>query len=350
MPNRLHRVYLSLAILLSLSVPASARIGLVVGEPFGAFGTMMPVGHASIYIDHLCAASPTELRPCNPGELGVVIARYHDLTAMHLDWMAVPAAVFFYGVEDPANAPQTMTASLEAELRERYREDHLLAIAPGRLDKHGVQHRPPYGDWQEAIGAAFDRRLFLYTFDTTPTQDAQLLAAINALPNRRRYTLGRANCADFAADILALVLPAHPARNVFADFDMASPKNLARQIDALQTDHPELHLRVYELPQLPGSLRRSRPLRGAAETFVKTKRYLFTLIVLQPELVVADWLIYEARGRWSPGQDAQLLTPTEFANLNAPPGNLTADVYEAPSSSASTASSTASDAIGFRAK
>ena len=85
------------ALLLSASTVAAfvpvahARIGLVVGEPFGSFGTIMPVGHAGIYLDHLCAASPLRLRPCMPGETGVVLSRYHDLRTRDLDWMAVPA-------------------------------------------------------------------------------------------------------------------------------------------------------------------------------------------------------------------------------------------------------------------
>ena len=293
---------LLLSVLTATSVHAS--IGLVVGEPFGSFGTMMPAGHAAIYLNHLCAETPTHLRPCRPGETGVVISRYHDLRATNLDWMAIPAVTFFYGVDDPANAPSFVTASLETELRETYRQQHLRSVAPDRINDNGVSVPPPYGDWEEGIGAAFDRRLFLYTLDTTPEQDAAILALLNDDPNQRRYTLRRANCADFAADLLSTVLPGVFHRAKLADFDMTAPKTLARQLDAYGNAHPEMHLRVSEIPQVPGTLRRSRPLRGGAETFVKTKRYLATLLVIQPEAVLADWIVYEKKGKWTPGKDA----------------------------------------------
>jgi hypothetical protein len=276
----------------------------------------MPAGHAGIYLDNLCAETPTQLRPCLPGELGVVVSRYHDLRKPNLDWMAVPAFTFFYGAGSAAEIPALITASSESELRESYREANLLSVVPDRIDKHGVAHRPSYGDWEESIGAAFDRRLFLYTMDTTPEQDAAILEYLNADPNQRRYTLRRNNCADFAAGILALVLPAENPhtlrRNVLADFDITTPKNLARDVDAYGRAHPEANLTVYEIPQLPGALRRSRPLRGSAEALVKTKRYLFTVLVLQPELILTDWIFYEAKGKWTPGVDATFLQPGEL--------------------------------------
>jgi hypothetical protein len=329
---------------LVLALPAHARIGLVIGEPYGSFGTMLPVGHAAIYLDHVCAASPTQLRPCNPGEAGVVLARYHDLRVRDLDWMAIPAFTFFYGVDSPAQIPAYVTPKLEAELRESYRQDHLLDIVPDHMDKHGKLRPPRNGDWKEGIGAAFDRRLLIYSIDTTPQQDAALLAMLNAAPNRRRYTLARANCADFAAGLLSVVIPGVLHRNFLADFDMTTPKNLARQLDDYGRSHAELGLRVYEVPQLAGTLRRSRPLRGAAETFVKTKRYLTTLIVLQPEAVLADWIVYETKGKWTPGRDAAELSPASWPSLTAPAA------IQPDYSSLASDPSTFSDASTLRAK
>lgn len=306
---------ISLCAAVALAAPAHARVGLVIGEPFGSFGTIMPVGHAGVYLDHVCADTPTHLRLCHTGEPGVVLSRYHDLRNPSLDWMAIPAFTFFYGVDSPAQVPLFVTARLEAELRDNYRETHLLAVAPDRTDRHGIAHPPHHGDWQEGIGAAFDRRLLVYSIETTPAQDAALVGLLNDHPNHRRYTLGRANCADFAADILSVVIPGVFHRNVLGDFDMTTPKNLARQLDAYGRTHPELDFSVYEVPQLPGSLRRSRPLRGAAETFVKTKRYLATLILIQPEAIFADWIVYETAGRWTPGRDASTVAPATFPSV-----------------------------------
>lgn len=56
-------------------LPACAEAALLVEEPYGAFGSGVPTGHAAIYLPQVCAVTPTQLRHCNPGELGVVISR-----------------------------------------------------------------------------------------------------------------------------------------------------------------------------------------------------------------------------------------------------------------------------------
>lgn len=285
-------------------------MALIVGEPFGSFGTMMPQGHAGIYLADACVETPVHLRPCGPGELGAVISRYHDLRHPKLDWMAFPLPVFLYGSSDPAQRPAFMTPGGEADLRERYRQEHLREDVPELPNRHGDLRPPPYGDWQEGIGSAYDRRLFVYAFDTSTAQNEAMLAWLNERPNRRSYTLTRHNCADFAADLLRLALPRNVIhRNVLADFDMTTPKQLAREVDGYGRAHPELHMAVYEVPQLPGSLRRSRPIRGAAESLISQKRYFVVVVVLQPELMLADWIIYERRGKWRLGAGAVVAAP-----------------------------------------
>jgi hypothetical protein len=302
---------------------AQASIGLVVGEPFGGFGTMLPVGHASIYLDHICADTPTHLRPCREGEYGVVLSRYHDLTASGLDWIATPVFPFFYGVDTPGQVPSFVTPALRDSLRMKYREAHYRDVVPGpvatRTERDGALHFKEGEDWQESIGSAFDRRLFVYTLDTTPEQDAAILSYINDLPNKRRYTLARHNCADFAANILRIVLPREPKsqrsplhRTFAVDYNITTPKALARQLDAWGKLHPELHFAVYEVPQVPGTTRRSRPLRSCAELFVTTKRYFFTLLAIAPEWIVPNTIAYAAKGRWKPGLDATPVTPAAW--------------------------------------
>ena len=67
-------------------------------EPYGDFGAFNPTGHAAVYLNHICAASPIELRPCGPGEFGVVISRYHKVSGY--DWIAIPLIPYLYSVED----------------------------------------------------------------------------------------------------------------------------------------------------------------------------------------------------------------------------------------------------------
>jgi hypothetical protein len=296
---------------LSLALPAHASLGVLAGEPYGSFGTMAPVGHTALYFDHLCTDTPSTVRPCSPGEAGVAVGRYHRIG--NLDWLAIPIVSFLYGVDDPAKTPTFITPQTESELRENYRKTHLAAIIPDRVDAAGRDRPAHKGEWAETIGSAFDRRIFLYEFDTTPEQDAALLAWLQSRPNRRRYSLRRANCADFTADAINLLYPNSVRRNRFADFDMMTPKQVTRALEAFGEAHPELHPRVYEIPQLPGTLRRSRPLRGAAETFVKTKRYLALFLITQPELVLADWAIYEDKGKWKPTQTAISVSPMSWS-------------------------------------
>jgi hypothetical protein len=51
-----------------------ASVALFMEEPYGEFGAVNPTGHAAVYFNHICADSPTSLRPCHDGEYGVVIS------------------------------------------------------------------------------------------------------------------------------------------------------------------------------------------------------------------------------------------------------------------------------------
>jgi len=302
-------------VLLALCCTAHAsRVAVVVGEPFGSFGTMMPAGHAGLLLEDYCADTPTSVRLCQPGERpGVVVSRYHDLRHPAKDWLAFPLSVFLYGTDDPANAPAFVTAKEEQQMREQYRLAHLTDVTPSRL-KHGEPVPPPYGDWEEGIGAAFDRQLFLYSIAVSAEDEAAIAATLNASANHRLYRLHGANCADFAAKLLAIAVPGADRDGGSEDFWLMSPKQLARNVTAYAAAHPEVDLQVYKVAQLPGMLRRSRPTRGAAETFVKTKRYAAFLAVAQPELLLADWIVYERRGKWALGAGAQPFTSSEPLN------------------------------------
>ncbi len=98
----------------------------------------------------------------------------------------------------------------------------------------------------------------------------------------------------------------------WADLNMMTPKQVGRRIAAYGMQHPEAWLRVVEVPQVPGSLRRSRPVRGTAESALKTKRYLAVLLLIQPEVVVGSSVVYVADGRWKVGDGAELVGPEMF--------------------------------------
>ncbi len=74
------------------------------------------------------------LRPCGPGETGVVISRYDGVRGY--DWVAIPLIPYLYAVERPEDMPLFADAKMTAFLRDRYRRSYLEAIAPeGRMAK-----------------------------------------------------------------------------------------------------------------------------------------------------------------------------------------------------------------------
>jgi len=51
-------------------------------EPFGNFGDMNPTGHAAIYLNRVCAETPTQLRRCEAEsrELSSAVIRVGAMT------------------------------------------------------------------------------------------------------------------------------------------------------------------------------------------------------------------------------------------------------------------------------
>ena len=285
---------------------ASASVTVLVGEPFGKFGTMMPVGHTAIYLDHVCAEGPLRLRMCRPGEpQGVVIGRYHQLG--ELDWIASPVMEFLYAVERPEDALRFATIENSWELRQTYRRNYLVGIVPD-----GTEYDKATDEWWESAGTAYTRRIWGYRLATTEDQDRRFIDIMNERPNRHAYRLKNSNCADFAADMVNVFFPGSVRRDKIADYGWMTPKNVARCVEAYGAAHPELAFKVLEIPQVPGSLRRSRPARGAAEAGLKTKRYLFTLLAIQPEVPIVSEFLYLKHGRWQLGHDAEVVAPGYF--------------------------------------
>jgi hypothetical protein len=309
-PAYISLAYLFLLVVGFLGLTARASMTVLIGEPYGGFGTMLPVGHAAIYLDRVCADTPLHLRMCRPDEpMGVVVSRYHHLR--DLDWMASPVLEYLYAVERPDQVPRFVTKDTEAELREEFRRNYLQLVIPD-----GTERAKQNNEWYETAGAALDRRVWGYQIHTTIEQDERFVAEMNARVNHRRYHVITANCANFVADIVNMYYPRAVRPNRIADWGIVTPKHLARSMVSLQKKHPEVRLRVLEIPQIPGTLRRSRPTRGISEFFLKTKRYSFTLAVIQPEAVIATLILYESNGRFRLGTEAEKVEPQFWAGQN----------------------------------
>jgi hypothetical protein len=152
---------------------------------------------------------------------------------------------------------------------------------------------------------AYNRRIWAYQVATTEAEDERLVEVMNASENRHLYHLRKTNCADFAAQLVNLYFPGAVHHDKIADFGLMTPKEVARSLSVYAAKRPELDLKVWEIPQVPGSLRRSRPVRGGAEAGLKTKRYLFTLIAIQPEVPAGLTVLYLWHGRWKLGAGAE---------------------------------------------
>ncbi len=304
---------------------AHADAALLLEEPFGEFGNMNPTGHAAIYLDHVCAASLTQLRICQPGELGVVISRYHKIGGY--DWLAVPLIPYLYAVDDPAEVPESITPQKELLLRDRYRRDHLLSIAPD-----DPKHEIPGGEWTQLIGASYDRKIYGYQIETTRAQDERFIAAFNARPNRSHFNLFFNNCANFAEMVFNFYYPHSIHRNYLADTGLMTPKQAARSLVAYSKRHPDLKFTAFVVPQVKGTTHRSDSVDGVVESLVKSKKYVLPIVAFHPFVAGGLVIAYLGDGRFHPGTDARVFEPArEFAQAS-----LSASSIEATASTAET--------------
>jgi hypothetical protein len=300
------RVLLAALLLITFLPRAHASLTVLIGEPFGSFGTMMPVGHATIFLDRVCADGPLKLRMCRPGELaGVAIARYNHIGPY--DWMATPILQFLYATDRIDQIPDHATQQSVDALREEYRRRYL-----GNLFPAGAADAKNSDEWWESTGVAYSRRLWGYRVDTTRAQDEALVEGLNSSPNVHAYHLKNANCADFAEDIVNFYYPGAVHADHIIDFGIMSPKQVARSVSRYGRKHPAAHFSVTEVLQVPGSLRRSRPVRFGGESAILTKRYLAALLVIQPEVVVGLFAMYIDDGRFNMGRGATVVPPAAF--------------------------------------
>lgn len=268
--------------ILGLAVAQAARAdaALFMEEPFGEFGALTPTGHSSVYLSRICAASLVSLRQCRPGEQGVVISRYHRVGGY--DWVAIPLIAYLYAVDRADQIPQEVNAEQRDSLRDNYRRRHLEEIAPD--DPDGAA---PKGDWIQLVGAAYDRKIYAFEIETPKFRDDELIAELNASRNDERFNILSHNCADFSRHVIDFYFPKAVHRNFTSDLGVMTPKQAAKNMMSYAKRHPDLRFSVFAIPQVPGTLARSKPIRGVLESFVKTKKYAFplgALVAVQPYL------------------------------------------------------------------
>ncbi len=294
----------SLAALLFLgAASARADVAVLLEEPYSYDGAFAGTGHAAVYLSNICADSPVSLRRCQPGESGVVISRYHRVAGY--DWIAVPLYPYLYAVGKPDDIPLFADVKLEAELRDHYRRENLEQLIPD-----GPNGETPTGDWYELIGSAYDRTLYAFQLPTTAEQDDAFIARYNSRPNRESYKFVTNNCADFVKDAVNFYYPHAVRRGVISELAVSTPKHAAKTMVQYAKKHPELHMTAFVIPQVPGTIRRSRPVRGALESVFKAKKYEVPLLALHPVVggaFAAGYLL--GGGPFNPSKNALVFSP-----------------------------------------
>lgn len=275
------------------SATAGADVTLLLCEPYGRLARFSPTGHIAVYLDRVCADTPTVLRRCEPGETGVVISRYKQVAGA--DWLAVPLIPYLYAVSQAVEVPASADRQQVAALRNAYREAHLRDLVPD-----GPGGQPPNGNWFQLVGAAYDRRIVAFTVKTTAEQDDDVIRTLNERPNRSRFSTVFRNCADFARDVIDLYYPKALKNNLIADLGLTTPKQVAKSLVQYTNRQPELPLSAFVVPQIPGSRGQSGATRGVLESLVKKAMYLVPLALVQPWIPTACAAGYLVAGRFDP--------------------------------------------------
>lgn len=289
-PRRIVLIFAALTLLMCGARRSVAQAALLLEEPYGFFGTLNPTGHTAIYFARICAATPTKLRRCEPGEMGSVISRYSDVA--HHDWVIIPLIPYLYSVEDESEVPARVDRETVHRLRNQYHEAHLLGL--GRDVRKGDFW---HGGWTQLVGVAYERRMYAFRFMTTEAQDDAFIERMNRDKNRSHFELLFNNCADFSRKVLNQYFPRRFRRSFFPDAGMTTPKQITYKLVRYSKKHPEIHLDVYEIPQVPGYRRMSRGNKSISESLITTG-YAVPIALLNPYVAGGLFADYVMHGRY----------------------------------------------------
>ena len=250
------RLLLAIGLVLAMANPSRADIGVIVLEPIGALGFFTRVGHAGTYFSNICQdGSPIRMRLCLPGESGGVVSKYSPLSEHEdYDWAIVPFEEYMHGLESPDFAPMIGTPKLQSAI-ERYNFGPLFS----RALKTTSPEELPDGQWKAALATRFDRTIYILSVETSAADDAIIVAAFNAAPNKSRFNFFYRNCSNQAKAIFDLILPhIDTIGDRTSGVTMETPKGLAKALVDQALRNPELNLRVRRYAQIPGTFGRSR--------------------------------------------------------------------------------------------
>ena len=291
----------------AIATRAYGDVSLLIEEPYGFFGSVNPTGHSAIYLNRVCAESPTKLRWCLSDETGVVISRYS--TIRQFDWIAIPLMPYLYAVERAEDVPDWADKTAVDNLRNQYGEAHLASLSSA------IKGYDSKNVWPQLLGVAYIRKIYSFEIHTTEQQDALLISEYNDAPNRKHFNLFTNNCADFSRRVLNFYYPHAVGRSITADIGITTPKQIAKTLSKYAHRQDDLNLNEIIIPQVPGDIPRSHSTRGVVESLLKTKKYALTIAVLNPYVLAGIAVTYLTNGRFELAKNAPVIPVIEQEQL-----------------------------------
>ena len=175
----------------------------------------------------------------------------------------------------------------------------------------------PKGDWVQLIGAAYDRKMYVFEIESGKAQDEELIEKLNAGANHEQFNLFFRNCSDFAQKVFSIYYPGSMHRNFIADAGITTPKQIAKSLVKYSKHHPEVEFSASYIPQVPGTPA-SKPVHGVLESIVRSKKYLVPLAFFHPVIAGTIAAGYLAQGRFNPNHYARTtfyIPPDRVADL-----------------------------------
>ena len=94
------------------------------------------------------------------------------------------------------------------------------------------------GGWTQLVGAAYERRIYAFRFDTTPAQDNALMARLNPGPIARTSTASTTTVLTCPRRVINSYFPRTFRRTIFPDAGMTTPKQITYKLVEYARKHP----------------------------------------------------------------------------------------------------------------
>jgi hypothetical protein len=258
-------------------------------------------GHSAVYFSRICPESPVRVRLCGQDEEGSVISVYGDLSEdQPFGWNVMPLSAYLYGARSLQERPLLGSTKIKAAIDEGYRRNYLAGYCSAPLCATNRK-----AGWHDTVGAAFDRSIYIFVVTTTVDQDLDMIARLDALPNRDRFNGITRNCADFTRALINSYFPDATHPDYLNDFGMTSPKAIARSFARFAERHPETDFRVVRFSQIPGSIKRSSDCRDGTEQIFRAKEWAIPMLVLASHELPIFIASYGLTARFNPQHELE---------------------------------------------